>query len=263
MRKLIPVFILVTLIVTACASKQQQSIVLFAGMGMKDAVEEIASTYEKASGIKVKINLACSATLAKQLKSGAKADVVVFASKQWADYSDNIKAVKSESRETLAGNKLVVIAPKASEMPSFVISKTCNFPMLFSGRLSIGDPESVPAGKYCIKSLKYYGWEDDLKSRLLPAKDVRAALRTVELGETEAGVVYASDAFKSDKVKIVAIFPEESHPPIRFICFETAQCTGKTNEFYKYFTSGKAKLIWRKHGFEMLEKEGSPDLSAR
>ena len=222
---------------------------LFAGVGMRDAVEEIAHRYQDETGIHVQLNLANSATLAQQLEAGADADVVVFASDQWAKFSERAKTVVADSRKVVANNDIVLVASKTSPLQPFVFDSATVFPALLSGKLAIGNPDAVPAGKYAMQSFAYYGWANSLKHQLLLTKDVRSALFYAELNEVDASVVFASDASKSGKVKRLATFPKESHKPIRFIAYSTMNGTDKGHRFYSYLIKDEYLKIWQKHGF--------------
>lgn len=233
----------------SCHSPANRGITLFAGVGMKDVVEEIAGKYEQEKGEVVRISLASSAILARQLTSGASADVVILASEKWAEYCEVCRVVNTDSRTVVAGNRLVLIAPKNSKMAPFKMAAHSNLPEMIIGKLAIGDPHSVPAGMYGMDSFKYFAWDKQLKSKFIFARDVRAVLAFVAMGEVQAGVVYASDAAKSDKVKVLAVFPEESHKCIQFISYKTVKCNALSDQFYKFLTSRESIGIWQKHGF--------------
>ncbi len=248
-----PVFIVV---LCSCKPINEKTVTLLAGVGMSDVVEEIVKAYEEETGIDVIVSLANSAVLAWQLENGAEADVVIFASKCWADYSEDRKTVDAKSRKTVAGNRIVLVTPKTSRLVPLDINQECNLPDKFEGRLALGDPKAVPAGKYCMQSLEYFGWEESLQKRYLLTRDVRAALLYVALGEVEAGVVFASDATKSDKVKVLGTFPEESHNPITFISFKTIGCDKAGSNFYDYLQRQEILEVWGRHGF-IVAKERS------
>ena len=103
-----------------------------------------------------------------------------------------------------------------STLDSLPFSAKINLPELFEGRISVGDPQYVPAGTYATQIFENLGWEEELESRFLPAKDVRSALMVVEMGEVEAGMVYKTDALESKKVKIITEFPDSLHEPVNY-----------------------------------------------
>lgn len=120
------------------------------------------------------------------------------------------------------------------------------------GRLSIGDPDHVPAGMYGKKALETLGIWNQVKDRLAPMKDVRAALVMVERSETPLGLVYATDAAISGKVRVIGNFPADSHPPI---VYPAAIASGGKNEagaaFFEHIKTPEARSIFLKYGFEV------------
>jgi molybdate transport system substrate-binding protein len=107
---------------------------------------------------------------------------------------------------------------------------------------------------YARQALEYFGWWEALESRLAPAADVRGALRFVETGQTQRGVVYTTDAAASDKVQVVAIFPARSHSPIRYpAAIVKGASNASTKAFLDFLQGSQAARIFRKHGFEVLQ----------
>lgn len=255
------VFLMVALSLTAmiCAFPlcgKDKSLTVFAAASTTDAMQDIGRAFEKEAGIKVKLNLGSSGTLARQLEQGAPGDVYISASKKWADYALRKKLIKVDSKCDFLTNGLVVVVPRGSEMKSFMIDEKLDFPALFKGRLSIGDPAHVPAGKYAKAALEYYGWYDKLKKRLLPAMDVRSALLTVEMGEVDMGIVYATDAMKSKKVKIVSTFSPISYPEIVYVCGICPGADASAKSFVDFMLGPKGAEIFEKYGFKPLKYGG-------
>jgi len=112
----------------------------------------------------------------------------------------------------------------------------------------MGDPEHVPAGLYAKQALGYFGWYKKLSEKMLPAKDVRSALMVVEMGEAPVGIVYRTDAQKSEKVKVIGTFPDRSHQPIVYVS-SVCRESGLSKEFYDYLKSEQATPVWVKYGF--------------
>jgi len=231
-------------------SETEQPIMIFAAASLTDVLTEIVDSFEVKYNVKTQINLASSGTLARQIEQGGIPDIYLSASKKWADYVDSLGVIQRDFKTDIAKNNLVLIAPFNSQLVISTIDSTLNLlSVLGLERLSMGDPSHVPAGKYAKQSLIYYGWYNQLKNRLLPAKDVRSALMVVELGETPLGIVYRTDAQKSKKVKILNTFPECSHKPIIYV---GAVCKKNKNAiaFFNYLNSDFTKVIWSKYGFE-------------
>lgn len=247
-------FVSILLLLSSCQSsksKQSQQVSVFCAASLTDVVSEITSDFESETNTIVNLNLASSGTLARQIENGAQADVFISANKKWLDYLVQEGKADGESAKRIAGNEMVLIAPANSKLHSFKFSNTINLPDLFEGRLSIGDPAHVPAGSYAMQILENLHCKNELESRFLPAKDARSALMVVELGEVDVGIVYKTDALKSDKVKILTEFPDSLHQPVGYYM---ALIKGSVNEhaleLYNYIVSEKALRVWEKYGFK-------------
>lgn len=228
----------------------EHTVTVFCASSLTDVISEITASFEKENHIQVKLNLASSGTLARQIEHGAAPAIFISANKKWVDYLNQLNLTIPESEKKVAGNSLVLIAPKESPLQPFAYSPGFDLPDLFNGRLSIGDPNHVPAGQYTVQMLGKLGCLNKLQSRFLPAQDVRSALMVVELGEVGAGIVYKTDALKSDKVKILTEFPDSLHNPIYYYM---SVIKGKENadskKLYNYITSEGTVDTWKKYGF--------------
>jgi len=230
--------------------KSTTDVIVFAAASTTDLVQDLADMFREKTGIPVLISPASSGILAKQLEEGAPADIFISASKKWMDYTVD-QGLVAESG-AIAGNRMVLIAPSDSSDQAVDITGDLDFPASFDGRLSVGDPEHVPAGVYAQESLAYFHWYEALKSRLLPAANVRAALAVVELGECDRGIVYRTDALKSDKVKVIGTFPAESHTAVSYYSGLLNQAGEGGRAFYAFLTGAEAVPVFEKYGFQRL-----------
>ncbi|MEM9146786.1 MAG: molybdate ABC transporter substrate-binding protein [Pseudomonadota bacterium] len=193
-------------------SRGAEAVTLFAAASLSDVAQDLARRYEAASGVSVRLSLAASSTLARQVAAGAPADVIWLASPDWADWVEGAGLLAAGTRRDAAGNRLALIAPagdRGSANPLIRLVES-------DGRVAIGDPDHVPAGAYARAALTEFGLWDQLAPRLARADNVRAALALVARGEAPLGLVYATDAAIEAQVETVAILPEESHAPIRY-----------------------------------------------
>jgi molybdate transport system substrate-binding protein len=230
------------------SEKKTSSVTVFAAASTIDLMSELALLFEKETGTQVKINPASSGILARQIKDGASCDVFISASKKWIDFLDSNSLL--DERSDFMKNRLVLITHIDSTMTSFELDKNSNLPQLFSGRISIGDPAHVPAGVYAVEALKSLSWYEALEERILPAADVRAAMSVVEFDETELGIVYATDAERSDKVKVISFFPEDSHSPVLYFCASIKNSNPPGRIFYDFLlTNSGAEELYEKYGF--------------
>jgi len=197
-------------------------------------------------------SFASSSTLAKQIERGAPVDVYLSANKKWMDYLAQKNLIAKESRFDLLGNRIVLIVPMDSPVqqvkvvPGFSVTGYLGR----DGRLSMGDPDHVPAGMYGKKALENLGCWTQVKDRLAPMKDVRAALVLVERGETHLGLVYATDAAISKKVRVVGTFPADSHPPIVYpVAVVSGAKIPEAMQFLVFLRSPEARWVFEKYGF--------------
>ena len=151
-------------------------IVVFAAASLKEALDDAVNVYENKSGDAVKISYAASSTLAKQIESGAPADIFVSADLDWMDYLQQHNLIKPPTRKNLLGNRLVVVAPADSDLrldikPGFDLAGA-----LKGGHLAMADPDNVPAGKYGKAALEKLGVWNSVRAAVAPAENVRAAL---------------------------------------------------------------------------------------
>lgn len=226
------------------------SVTVFAAASTSDVIADAGRRFEKSGGVHVVTSFGASSTLAQQIKAGAKADIFLSADEKWMDDLAGAGTIEPGTRGDLLANDLVLIAPRGHGF-EVKMTKEFAFASAFPGpkRLAVADPAHVPAGRYAQQSLEHLGWWDSTKDRLLPAQDVRAALRLVELGEADAGIVYSTDAKASEKVEIVGAFPADSHEPIRY---PIAACKGAgpgAARFIEFLRSPEMKGVFEAHGF--------------
>ncbi|MBV8131872.1 MAG: molybdate ABC transporter substrate-binding protein [Alphaproteobacteria bacterium] len=251
------VFILLALSSTpwsAPASAQSQKLVIFAAASLKDGLDEVNAAYEHDKGQKTTTSYAASSTLAKQMEAAAPADIFISADLDWMDYLAKRNLIKPETRANLLGNRLVLIAPvnstgKLDIAPNFPLAQA-----LGNGRLAIADPNGVPAGRYGKAALESLGVWSSVADRLAPAENVRATLSLVSRGEAPLGIVYQTDAVADKGVKIMSIFPENTHPPIIYPIAVVAASTNPAAPGYiAFLKSPIARPIFEKQGFSVLQ----------
>ena len=199
----------------------------------------------------MRTSYASSAALAEQIANGADADIFISADAKWADYLADKKLV-AQRRDSL-GNRLVIVVPNGSITdvikPEDLLSNSIE-------HIAIGEPASVPAGKYAKQALVKLALWDKLKEKIVPALDVRHALTYVETGAAEAGIVYATDAAISKKVKTALEISEKLTEPIRYPMVLLVQGKSKpvAESFYRYLNSPEAIKIFKKYGFVIMVK---------
>lgn len=238
-------------VVFSCSTKPgTNSLTVFCASSLTDVISEITKNFG-GNNVQVKLNLASSGTLARQIEHGAEPAVFISANKKWIDYLDEMDFTIPETEKEIAGNSMVLIAPAKSNLQPVQFNPEINLAEMFDGRLSIGDPQHVPAGMYAVQTLKSLGVLNELEPRFLPAKDVRSALMVVELGEAEAGIVYKTDALKSKQVKIITEFPDSLHKPVNYyMVMIKGQKNKNSVNLYNYIVSEKTISVWESYGFK-------------
>ncbi|MFQ6372313.1 molybdate ABC transporter substrate-binding protein [Shewanella sp. YIC-542] len=238
-------------LVLSFGASAKEKITVFAAASLTNALTDIGHDFDKANGTDTVFSFASSSTLSRQVVQGAPAEVFLSANQKWMDYLVENQAVDSASRITLLHNALVLIAPKSSPINEVSISASWNLQKAVgSSRLAVGDPDHVPAGRYGKQSLEKLGLWAQAEPLLARSNSVRAALALVERGEAQLGIVYATDAQISNKVKTLAVFPEKSHKPISYpVALVNKQPTAAAKAFYDYLQTDAAKAVFSKYGF--------------
>jgi len=251
MKLLSPILALfAAILLLAGCSKEPEGPVVLAASSLQDALTEVADSWAAEGHPKPVLSFAASSALARQVESGAPADIFISADEDWMDTLAEGGFVKGERADLLA-NRLVLVAPFDSTLEVDLDNPSALLLALPPGsRVAMGDPESVPAGKYGKAAFESLGLWDGLKDRIAPAENVRAALALVEAGEAPLGVVYETDALVSDRVKVVATVPPESHPPILYpAALLAASPSDEAQGFYTFLSGDKARAIFTRHGF--------------
>lgn len=239
------------------AAAQAGEVTVFAAASLKNALDEAAKLYEAKTGDEVIVSYAASSALAKQIESGAPADIFFSADLDWMDYLEKKGLIDVPSWHTLLGNTLVLIAPKNSSI-SLTIEK--EFPLLEAlgpdGKLAMASVGSVPAGKYGKAALTYLGVWDAVASRVAQAENVRAALAFVAKAEAPLGIVYGTDAKSEPAVRVVGIFPAKSHPKILYPVALLNSAKPEARKFLDFLLSSEAGPAFEAQGFSIQGKVG-------
>src|SRR5271154_6741087 len=247
----------ITLVVAALplpiASAQDASLLVFAAASMKNALDDVDAAFTKQSGVNVVASYDASSALMKQIEAGAPADIFVSADLKWMDYGSQKKLIKDDSRFNLLGNRLVLIAPKDSKIDNVTIGPGFDLAALAgSGRIAVGDVRAVPAGLYAKAALEKLGIWASVEPKMAMAENVRAALVLVARGEAPLGIVYETDAKIDPSVKIVGVFPEDSHPPIIYPVALTKDAKPNAAQYLAFLRTPDAKAIFERYGFRVL-----------
>jgi len=230
---------------------------VFAAASLKTALDAVAGDWHVKTGEKPVIAYAATPALAKHIERGAQADIFISADQAWMDHLAGQGLIVAESRFDLLGNRLALIAPKDSTIAATAEPGLALAAVLGKGRLAVAGVDAVPAGKYAKAALQSLGVWDTVKGKLAQTENVRGALRLVSRGEAPLGIVYASDAAADPTVKIVSLFPQDTHAPIVYPAARLKQAgSGEGEPFLAYLRSPEAAARFEQFGFAAAPRAG-------
>jgi molybdate transport system substrate-binding protein len=241
--------VLVTFTAVLCLrpGSAQTELTISAAASLKDAMVETETTYRQSGAIiSFANNFGSSGTLAAQIDQGVPVDIFISAAARPMDDLAAKGLIVTGTRRNLLRNTLVLIAPLDSKLRDFQGLKDKSIRLI-----ALGDPASVPAGQYGKQTLLSLHLWDQLDAKLVLGKDVRQVLTYVETGNADAGLVYATDAQASRKIRIVASASESTHDPI---VYPVAVVKGSRNEeasrkFVEFLSKPVTQAIFIRHGF--------------
>ena len=237
---------------SAAIGNQNKTITASAAISLKDALTELQEMYAKKNPeLKVNLNFGSSGALQKQIEEGAPVDVFISAGKKQIDELENKGLLVTESRKNLLGNELVLVVAKGKET---LIKGFSDLSGETVGEISIGVPETVPAGKYAQEALNKLGLWAKLQGKLVLAKDVRQVLTYVDTGNVDAGLVYESDVRALKNGVKVATAPGDSHKPIVYpmALLKNSKVPAEARDFMNFLAGPEAAGVFTKHGFKPL-----------
>ena len=240
-------------VATAALAAQPKPPLVLAAASLQESLTAAADAWHRKGHPRPVLSFAGSSALARQIEAGAPADLFISADEAWMDAVQKADAVVPGTRATFLANRLVLVASatrstKAAVRPDSTLAKT-----LAAGPVAMADVGSVPAGKYGKASLQHMGIWAAVAPHVVQADNVRAALALVERGAAPFGIVYATDARASPKVKVVGVFPARSHPPIRYpVARLKAGTSPDAEDFRRFLISPAGKAVFARYGFTPL-----------
>lgn len=245
-------------LLSACTSStlnnQQESnvtLIVSVAASLQDAMKSIAGQYsQQVPNVIINYNFGSSGSLQQQIELGASADIFISASPKQIDKLQTKNLIVNESRKSLLKNEIVLISYPGQNN----ISKFEDLTNNKVSKIAIGEPESVPAGQYAKEVLTSLNLYKSLENKLVFTKDVRQVLSYVETGNVDAGIVYATDAKLSDKIKEVAIATENTHSPIIYpvAILKDSKNLEAAQSFIDFLFSETAKNIFKNYGFNPI-----------
>ena len=234
-------------------SAQPKTLLIAAAASLQNALEEIDPMFEQATpGVTANYNFAASGPLQRQIEQGAPVDVFFSAAKSQMDALQQKNLILDGTRRNLLTNRLVLVVPRGSTLG------LTNFQQLTNAnikRISIGEPRSVPAGRYAQEVLTRLGIWQSVRSKLVYGNSVRSVLGSVESGNADAGIVYATDAKISSQVRQVATAPSNLHSPIVYpiAVIRASRNPSSARSYVQFLRSQPAQRIFKKYGFGIAQ----------
>lgn len=219
-----------------------------AASSLTHAFKDIAQTYQaRYADARVQLNFGASGALLQQIAKGAPVDVFASADQETMNQAQKQGLVAAGERHDFARNELVLITPLDSKL---VIKQLSDLNQPAVARVAIGNPASVPVGRYTRQALEVARLWTALQARAIGTQNVRQSLDYVARGEVDAGFVYATDAaIMKDKVRVVMQVPLET--PILYPMARISASTHavEAQRFMDYVRSPAAQAVLANHGF--------------
>ena len=229
---------------------EEVELLISAAASLTDALEDLKTDFEEANeGVTVTYNFGSSGKLATNIENGAPSDVFLSASSKDMNDMEEKGLIVNESREDFTTNALVLIAHNDSDS-TFTSFEDIDPAVI--DHFAVGEPESVPVGRYTKETFENLNLWEPLQDKLVLGSDVRQVLTHVEMGNADYGVVYSSDAFISDDVKVLAEADADWHEPIVYPGAVVAESKHQeaAQKYVDYLTSDEGKEALQKFGFK-------------
>lgn len=232
------------------SGREGGDVLVFAAASLQEGLDEAAVAWQARSGQRVRVSYAGSAALARQIEHGAPVDVFVSADAAWMDYLQARGLVDPATRFDLAGNSLVLVAPRGRARALALEPPALAAALGPRGRLVLADTGSVPAGRYARQALQALGLWEGVQGRLAETDSVRAAMAFVARGEAPLGIVYATDALVDPRVVVVARFPDGSHDEVSYpVARASASPPARSAGFLAFLQDDAVRESLRARGF--------------
>ena len=259
MKKKLMVLLLLSLILSLAAGCGEQQveeqasgeIYVFAASSLTDCLNEIIALYQNESGNTVIPVYEGSGTLKKQIAEGADCDIFISANQKHMDELEQEGAVNTETRRDLLSNSLTLIASaEKAETVTDVQSLLDDDISL----VAVGEPNDVPAGQYAEELFRNMGIKEEIQTKLVYAKNVRAVLEYVDGGDADAGFVYRTDAMLMENGVIIGDAPAEYYTAVNYpaAIMNNAPQPEAAADFFAFLESDAAKAVFEKYGFTVL-----------
>ena len=258
MKKILAMLATASLFVAGCGGDsgkvaEKNEIHVAAAASLTDAMKEISAEYKKISpNTEIIFNFGSSGALQQAIENGGETDLFFSAAQKQMDALEKSENILPETRKNLLKNEVVLIVPNDSDKN---ISNFSDLTQENIKHIALGEPKGVPVGQYSEEIFTNLGILDAVKEKAVYGSDVRQVLAWTESGEADCGVVYSTDAKISDKIKIIATAPENSHKPVIYpaAVIKNSKNLDEAKKFLNFTSSDTAKKIFEKYGFTCID----------
>lgn len=251
---LLTAFICTSFFLALCScgkSTSKVELTISAAASLKEAMTDIEKEFEKNSNVDLILNFGASGSLQQQIEQGAPCDVFISAGQKQMNALEDKSLLLEDTRKDLLKNSLVLIGPKDTSLDKLSDIKDSTVK-----HIAMGDPSSVPAGKYADEVIENLSIKDDISSKLVFAKDVKEVLAWVASGNAEVGFVYKSDALVSDSVKIIENIDEQYHTPITYpiATIKSSKNPNECKSFIDFLFIENSQKTFKKYGYITIKE---------
>lgn len=257
MRFSLPILFALMLGLSGCSTDSTKSqdaeveLTISAAASLQEALAELQKEFEEVHpNIHINFNFGASGALQQQIIQGAPVDLFISAAEDKFQQLVTDGFIDRAQAVQLLGNKLVFITPL--DGPN---NWTALEDLVKANKISIGTPDTVPAGSYAKEALTNAGIWSRVEDQMIYAKDVRQVLTYVETGNVDAGIVYNTDARLSEKINIVTSVETSLHPPIIYPLgvVKNSDYQEESTLFYEYLQTDSAKELFESYGFTAIK----------
>lgn len=227
-----------------------------AAASLKRAMEAVRSAYRLVSSeVAIDYNFGGSGSLAQQIVQGAPVDIFISAAPDWMNLLSRDERLLENSRRDVLKNSLVLVVSNLDDTATIKSWTLNDLKRSRIKKIAIGEPNSVPVGRYAREALQSAGLFDALQSKLVLGKDASQVLAYVLARNVAAGIVYATDAKKINGVQVGVAIAQQTHSPIRYpaAVIKNSRHQAAAQRFLDFLSDKVAADIFRENGFELVE----------
>lgn len=221
---------------------------VFSAIAMTEALQEIKPLFERANpAVNVLHNFGGSGQLRQQIERGAPADVFLSADQKDMDRLQQSDLLLPDTRRNLVRNQIVLVIP----LNTTGITRLQDLTRPEVKRVAIGNPDTVPIGRYSQEIFRNLNLTNALRPKLVFGNSVRQVLSYVATGNVDAALVWVTDARTSDRIRVVQRIPPSLHSPALFpvSAIKESRNVQTARTYVQFLTTPPAKAVFEKYGF--------------